>query len=180
MTNTFGMGFNGNAMVVDKASGFLTPINAYAQHGFTSTQKVQLLELLREKLNVGKACKAVGVSMAHFYLCMEHDKALAKAYQEIKQAHLDDIVGSMYDRAKTPNGTLAGIFLLKTQRNAEYGDKTTIVHQSKPAENAFGTLLDVTSSSTIAQPPSSPTVELPLGEGEPTTTPSPDATTEQR
>lgn len=155
-------------MVVDPVSGFLSPSKNYSLTGFTAQQKVNLLELLRKTLNVGKACKSVGISMGHFYLVMEHDPHFAKAYQEVKQGHLDDVVGGMYDRAKTPNGTLAGIFLLKTQRPSEYGDKTTVIHQTKPAETVFSSFVDVSASSTIAQPAQLPTEEHPLSKGEPT------------
>lgn len=125
------MAYNGNSMEVDPETGFLTPSKNYKDTGFTIDQKKLSLEMLKEKFNVGKVCKAIGVNRSHFFLVLQHDPAFAKAYREIKEMHLDDIAETMYDRAKKPNGTLPGIFLLKTQRRKEYGDITVISHESK-------------------------------------------------
>lgn len=135
------MPLNGNSLRVDEETGFLEPSSNYSLTGFTADKKKLAIEMLSEKLNVGAVCKAIGVSREHFYLIMQKDKAFAKAYKEVKEAHLDSIVDNMYDRAKKPNGTVAGIFLLKTQRPHEYQDKTIIEHQSKtPIEQMFSQL----------------------------------------
>lgn len=135
------MNLTGSTMVVDAATGFLEPSKQYAEIGFTADKKKLALEMLREKLNPGAVCKALGINRQHFYLSMKVDPEFAKAYQDVKQAHLDDIAATMYDRAKTPNGTVAGIFLLKTQRPNEYQDKTIVEHtHKKPVDQLFSSL----------------------------------------
>lgn len=170
------MALNGNSMVVDPKTGFLTPSKNYSNVGFTADLKAKAIELLDVNPNVGRICKTLGIDRRNFYYAMEVDPVFKRAYQDFIENQLDDAEGSMFHRAKTPNGTLAGIFLLKSRRSHIYGDRTTVVHQSKPAEVAFSTVYDVTDSSQIAQLEPSPTGERPLGEGMPAPAPTPDAT----
>ena len=139
-------------MVKDLDTGYLQPSANYKLTGFTADLKKLAIEMLAKKMNVGKVCKAIGINRQHFYLAMIQDPKLAQDYQNVKDGHLDDIVDTMYDKAKIPTGvgTLPAIFLLKTQRPEQYGDKVVIQHQSKtPIHNLFdelkssGQLIDV-------------------------------------
>lgn len=163
-------------MVVDPATGFLTPSKNYSQVGFTADLKAKALELLDRNPNVGRVCQALGIDRGSFYVALNGDPVFKRAYDDFIENQLDDAESTMFNRAKTPNGTLAGIFLLKTRRSRIYGDRTTVVHQTKPLENVFTNVLDVSDSSTIAQSAPSPTGELPLDKGMPAPASTHDAT----
>lgn len=156
-------------MVTDSASGFLTPSQNYSLSGFTADLKVKAIELLKENMNVGRVCKALGVDRRNFYYALEVDKAFKRAYEDLIEGHMDDAESSMFHRAKQPNGTLAGIFLLKNRRSVIYGERTIVEHQSKPlVTGAWQRLAPIQEAElipSVAQSPSSPTAELPLDQG---------------
>ena len=128
-------------MKYNEEFGYMEPTKNYKDVGFTADKKKMAIEMLEKTLNVGAVCKHLGLKRQHFYLAMEYDPMLKEAFEEVKERHLDQVESTMYDRAKLPNGTLAGIFLLKTQRFKQFGDRTIIQHETKPRiQNLFDRL----------------------------------------
>lgn len=79
------------------------------------------LETLRRSPNVAAAARRARVGRATAYRHRASDPAFGAAWTDTLEAAVDDLVGSVWERAKAGSDVLA-VFLLKCHRPAVYGD----------------------------------------------------------
>lgn len=87
--------------------------------------KARALVKFRELGTVSAACEAAGIGRRTWYDWMEADQAFAKAVLEATEDVTDDLEKEAIRRAKDGSDTLV-IFLLKSRRRAQYGDRLTL------------------------------------------------------
>lgn len=96
---------------------------ALATH--SDATKARALRAYARTGTVKAACEAAQIARRTWYDWMQDDEAFAKAAVDAREAVADELVEEAVQRAKDGSDTLI-IFLLKSMRRSEYGDKQTI------------------------------------------------------
>lgn len=95
----------------------------------TRKNKLRLLELLAKSWNITRACSEIGVSRQglYEYLALNRDLSFKKAFQQVKDSHLDDIEEFQIEQGKkNEKNFVPGIFQLKSHRREIYGDRVEV------------------------------------------------------
>lgn len=82
----------------------------------------KFLAALAEKGAVAPAAKAAGVGRATVYEHRKTDHAFSQRIDEILDACVEEVEGTLYERAAAGATDTAVIFFLKTRKPAVYGD----------------------------------------------------------
>jgi hypothetical protein len=91
----------------------------------TIAKQREFLQAVIEEWNVAKAAHKIGVSRSTIYDLIEKSEGFRKAFEEIRDSHLDDIECNLINEGKGRNFT-PGIFMLKQWRPERYGPKIEI------------------------------------------------------
>ena len=84
--------------------------------------KALVLEHRQHRLSILHAARAAGVARSTIYEWMKLDPDFADKMRQAKEAALDALEDSLYERARAKD-TLAGIFLLKHNRPEVYAER---------------------------------------------------------
>jgi len=98
---------------------------------FHDDEKVDFIRALEDHGNVARACTLCGISRTSAIEARRRDPLFAGAWHEALEAHVDDVEEAMFKRAKDPSSanTVAGIFLMKSRRRSEYGERLEVDHK---------------------------------------------------
>jgi len=113
----------------------LTIINKYQGplKRFTDNAKVKFLELYKDKPNIGRIAREMGLSRNTIQRHLKTDEAFKIALQDIKDEHLDTIEEYMYSRSMEKSGFMDRIALLRAYR-AQFRDQVKHDHKMVPNE----------------------------------------------
>jgi AcrR family transcriptional regulator len=91
--------------------------------------KARAIKALCDTPTISLACAAAGISRQTFYRWCAEDEAFRAAVQDANETAIDQLEVEAVKRAKESSDTLL-IFLLKSKRRAEYGDRQqiTVMH----------------------------------------------------
>jgi hypothetical protein len=123
------------ALQVNPTTGFL---EARSPGGFTFTsdKKLKLLELARafcdkeQVPSIASLCDAVGVKIVTFYQHLRMDEAFADAWSEIKARTEDWLIQSLGVKARSANGVVANLALLRDVNPGRWNPEARIVHST--------------------------------------------------
>lgn len=104
--------------------------------GYPEAVRAKALIAFRESSTVAAACTAAGISRETWYDWVASDPAFQKAVDEATEFVTDELEKEAIKRAKNGSDTLI-IFLLKSRRRAQYGDKVQVDIASHPEFRAL-------------------------------------------
>jgi hypothetical protein len=118
----------------------------------TIPKQKEFLQSLIDDWNVAKASHKIGVTRQSVYEFLGKNEGFRKAFEEIKQSHLDEIEMNLMERGKGHNFT-PGIFMLKAYRPERFGDKPeTAIQINVSSEHALTKLKNLLDKPTSALP----------------------------
>lgn len=108
-----------------KSRASRTPKKTVTSAGYSDAVKASALVAYAKHGAVKFACEAVKIGRRTWYDWIEADPAFGARVLEVSEEVTDELEAEAVKRAKDGSDTLL-IFLLKSKRRAEYGDRQTI------------------------------------------------------
>lgn len=139
-----------NALQPNPDTGFLESINPSTPEAFTSVKKVKLLELAkvfadrREFPDVSQLCDAVGIKYWTFHQHLQRDEKFKDAWDEIKGRVFAGLTNELSVKAKSKNGIVANIAMLRYLESGTFNPESRIIHSTdNPSVKALSDRLSV-------------------------------------
>ena len=125
-----------NALTPNPTTGFLESVNPATFEAFDSNKKLKAIELgmeyarRRELPDIASICDALGISDRCFQNHLKTDDKFAEAWGEIKSRVFSGLCNELSIKAKSANGIVANIAVLRYLESGTFNPESRVVYTS--------------------------------------------------